>query len=213
MNKIKEFFKANYKPVINPIIVLLCICIVISAALAGANMITKDRIAELEAKQKQESMEKIFVGAEFKQRNDDSGEYYVAVLNGEYIGYIFTEIGKGYGGAGITVMTGINTDGSIKAVSIIDASDETPGLGQNVTKKDFYGQFSDMNGEITINKKDADAAKNEITPVTGATISSKAVKDAVNTCLKRFEKIKTQQSDASDVTDTSNETEAVVNEE
>jgi len=197
MSKIKEFFKANYKPVINPIIVLLCICIVISAALAGANMITKDRIAELSKQQKQESMEKIFVGAEFKQREDSNGEYFVAVLNGEYIGYVFTEVGKGYGGAGITVMTGINADGSIKAVSIIDAADETPGLGQNVTKERFYKQFSGMTGEVTINKTDADPNKNEIMPETGATISSKAVKDAVNACMERFKNANNQSANNS----------------
>ena len=189
MNKIKEFFKNNYKPIFNPVIVLLCICIVISAALAGTNMITKDRIDELAQNKQQESMSKIFLGAEFEKVEDTDGDYYVADLNGEKIGYIFIETAKGYGGAGITVMTGINNDGSIKAVSIIDASDETPGLGQNVTKESCYEQFAGMTGEVTINKTSANRENNEITPVTGATISSKAVKNAVNISRERFEKI------------------------
>ena len=35
-------------------------------------------------------------------------------------------------------MTGIGLDGKIIAVEVLDASNETPGLGQNVTKKTFW---------------------------------------------------------------------------
>ena len=101
------------------------------------------------------------------------------------MGYIFTTSEKGYGGE-VSVMTAIDTDGNIKAVSVLDASNETPGLGQNVTKSGFYSQYSGLSGEISVVKSGADSENNEIDAVTGATISSRAVTAAVNRALQNF---------------------------
>ena len=68
------------------------------------------------------------------------------------------------------VMTAIDPELSIIGIKILDASGETPGLGQNVTKESFYGQFKGKG--------------NKINAVTGASISSKAVTDAVNEAYK-----------------------------
>ena len=116
-------------------------------------------------------------------------EYNEAVKDGETVGMIFVTQENGYGGT-VSIMTAVDTDGKVIAVKILDASNETPGLGQNVTKESFYGQFSDLTGEIVAKKSGtAIAENNEIDAVTGATISSKAVTRAVNTALENAAKI------------------------
>ena len=45
----------NAKSVLAPAAVLLVICILVSAALAGTNLLTRDRIAEAAAKKAEES--------------------------------------------------------------------------------------------------------------------------------------------------------------
>ena len=112
-------------------------------------------------------------------------EIYTAVKNGAVAGYIFVTGAKGYGG-NISVMTAVDPAGKILAVSILSASDETPGLGQNVTKEGFYSQFLGLSGDITVVKNGANSTDNEINAVTGATISSKAVTKAVNEALTLY---------------------------
>ncbi len=182
MDKLKQFFKENYTEVLKPIIVLLCICIIIPFALAGTNLITRDRIAELEKNTATEQMQELFPKSDFKALKDDKGEYHIAQKEGELLGYIFNEKGKGYGGD-VAVMVAINTDGTVKAIRVLDASGETPGLGQNIKKTNFYEQFEGLS------KIRDDRDNSEIVPVSGATISSRAVKTAVGNALERFSKM------------------------
>lgn len=87
-------------------------------------------------------------------------------------------------------MTAINTDGTVAAIEILDASNETPGLGQNVTKQDFYTQYSGVKSGVEVVKDGTGSADNNtVNAVTGATISSKAVTKSVNTALDYAEKI------------------------
>ena len=88
--------------------------------------------------------------------------------SGDFVfGSIFVVDTKGYGGT-VSVMTAVNTDGTIAAVKILDASNETPGLGQNVTKQDFFTQFTNLTDNISVIKGGtASADNNEINAVTG----------------------------------------------
>ncbi len=200
MDKLKQFLRDNFTELLKPIIVLLCICIIIPLALSATNLITKDRISSLEQKMQTEQMQKLFPKAQFEALKDKAGEYYSAEQNGELLGYVFSEKSRGYGGD-VAVMVAINTDGSIKAVSVLDVSGETPGLGQNVAKPKFYEQFEGLSGKTEVKKIGADRKKGEITPVSGATISSKAVKNAVNKALERFELINTKTAEGEGNTD------------
>lgn len=193
MDKIKAFFTKNRDSIIKPTVVLICICIVISLALAVTNLITSPKIKELEIKQQNEAMQVLFDSkTKFEQKNaDKDNEYYEATKDGNVIGYIFTKSASGYGGA-VKVMTAVNPDGTIKAIKILDVANETPGLGQNATKENFYKQYGGLKSGIKINKTNADAKKNEISPIAGATVTSKAVTNAVNDALKEFEKINTE---------------------
>ncbi len=169
--------KFNIK-VLVPAVVLLIICIIISAALALTNSLTKDKIAELNAKSEKEAMQRLLPADSYKadtvKYDGKEYTYYTATdSSGDTVGYVITVEQNGYGGA-ISVMTAIDgSSGEIVAVEVLDASSETPGLGQNTAKKDWYSQFEGKSGELTVGK--------DIDAVTGATISSKAATKAVNT--------------------------------
>ena len=82
-----------------------------------------------------------------------------------------------------TVMVGILPDGTLSAITIISHS-ETPGLGANITKESFCGQFS----QLAVAESGLDLKKNggSIDQVTGATISSAAVLQAVREQVRFF---------------------------
>lgn len=192
MNKILEIIKANKNDIIKPVAVLLSICIIIPLALSLTNKLTVERIAALDEENKQAAMELLIKADTFTAETFGEGEekfeFNIAKSSAdEVLGYIFTSSAKGYGGA-VSVMTAIGTDGKIIEVTILDATNETPGLGQNVTKENFYSQYKGKGPSVMVVKNNADSAANEINAVTGATISSKAVTTAVNTAMENFAK-------------------------
>jgi electron transport complex protein RnfG len=188
MSKFTDFLKNNKNDIFKPIIVLLCICIIIPLALSLTNKLTADRIEELRIENENAQMSNLIKADKFESftfTGKDKFEFNIAKdKDGKPQGYIFVTSAKGYGGE-VSVMTAIGTDGKVKDIAILDATSETPGLGQNVTKESFYSQFSGKSGEITVVKNNADS-KSEVNAVTGATISSRAVKDAVNKALANY---------------------------
>ncbi len=190
MGKFVEFIKNNKNDIFKPVIVLLSICIVIPLALSLTNELTSKQIAKLQAENEKATMLKLIKADDFEEHTftgkNENFDFYIASTDGDTKGYIFITSAKGYGGE-VSVMTAIGTDGKVKEISILDAANETPGLGQNVTKEGFYSQFKEKIKDITVVKNGADNTKNEVNAVTGATISSRAVNTAVNKALANFE--------------------------
>ena len=85
-------------------------------------------------------------------------------------------------------MTGVRRDGSVRAIEILDVSDETPGLGQNAKQDKFKDQFAGKQGEIGVSTA-SKSAENGIDALTGATYTSKAVAAAVNHALELYAQI------------------------
>lgn len=168
--------------------ILFAICVIITAALGFTNEYTKEPIAEINKQTEQATMQELVKAETYEDINvkfeDKDYQVNLAKNGEEIVAYIFSMKEKGYGGD-VSVMTAIGTDSKILAVKVVDASNETPGLGQNVIKESFYSQFSGKSGELEAVK--SNAADNQITAVTGATISSKAVTNAVNKSQKIFE--------------------------
>ena len=101
-------------------------------------------------------------------------------------GYVVKAAAKGYGG-NVTIALGIAGDGKIMGIQILDASNETPGLGQNSTKEEWNQQYVGATADKTLNvvKDGSGSADNgTINAISGATITSKAVTRAVNASLK-----------------------------
>jgi len=119
---------------------------------------------------------------------DDSGVFVVKDKSGKTLGYAFTAEGNGYQGT-ITLMAGIKTDlETLVGIEVLD-SQETPGLGQEITTDSFRSQFRGLkvSPEITYVKERKPDKPNEIQAITGATISSRAVCEILN---DRIEKLK-----------------------
>lgn len=166
-------------------LILFLICVIVTAALAGTNYITAPRIAALQEKAQSDAMAEILPADEYKglsvPTDNPSKLCYSAIKDGEIIGYVATAAVSGYGGE-VKVMVGVDREDNITAVKILSAADETPGLGMNITKKDYYGQYAG---------KKADFRDDEIVAVTGATISSTAAKNAVKEALLLIKSAKT----------------------
>lgn len=177
----------NAKSVLAPAAVLLVICILVSAALAGTNLLTRDRIAEAAAKKAEESRMVVLPQAETFEELD--GHYAGVDGSGNSVGYVFETEGKGYG-CTVKVMTGINAEGNITGVVILSHG-ETPGLGANAEKESFRDQYKEqpaanLAGGIKVVKFQA-PKEGEIQAMTGATITSTAVTNAVNAAIEQYQ--------------------------
>ena len=175
----------NVKNIIITTIILTIICAVSAAGLAGTNALTKDRIVEANKKAEQEAMSRIIEAENYIQSvvviNGVENIYYVAQNDNTY-GYIFTSSHNGYGGP-VKVMTGIDVDGKVIAIEVLSASDETPGLGQNITKKTYWENFKGLSEKAVVGNG------GNVEAVTGATFSSKAVAECVNDALDMYKAI------------------------
>ena len=192
LDKIKSFFKANSE-IITPTAVLAIICVVVTLALSSTNLLTAGKIEALAIETQNKAMEKLIEADEYHELPATTSfgniTYYAAIKGGDTVGCIFVTEANGYGGI-VSVMTAVDMEGKIVAVEILEATDETPGLGQNVTKPDWYSQFGGLKGDITVIKGgSANQENNEVNAVTGATISSKAVTTAVNQALDYAQEI------------------------
>lgn len=96
----------------------------------------------------------------------------------------FEVITNGYAKGGLDILVAMNTDGSVKAISVVSLS-ETPGLGTKVQDSGFLSQYSGKAEQLTVVKKQP-SADNEIQAVTGATRSSNGVANAVNIALEVY---------------------------
>ena len=176
----------NPKEVLKPAAILFVICVLVSAALAGTNLLTKDRIAQAAAQKAEESRMVALPGAESFEERD--GHYAGLDSAGQAVGYVFETEGKGYGGT-VKVMTGVSTEGSITGVIVLSHS-ETPGLGANAEKAEFRDQYqqpvANLTGGIQVVKFQA-PKEGEIQAMTGATITSTAVTNAVNAAIEQYQ--------------------------
>ncbi len=73
---------------------------------------------------------------------------------------------KGFGGP-ITAAVGINIDGTLKGVRVLEQN-ETPGLGDKITDNTFLSQFEGLSYD-----------KIDVDTISSATISSKALIELV----------------------------------
>lgn len=185
------------KEILIPTVSLFVICLCVTALLAVTNAVTKDAIAyqqELSAAESRQAVCPDAVDFEKVEYDVQSVECYKALdESGNLIGYAISSASRGYGGD-VKVMTGINAeDGSVIAINVYDNSGETPGLGVNTSGEKFTSQFAGLSSGtgVTVDK---DAGKNPdsvaVDSVTGATISSRAVVDAVNQAFDAYNAVK-----------------------
>ncbi len=185
---------SNLKSLLMPAVVLFAVCLVWTFLLACTNSITAPRIEQLAKDNALAArLELLPEAKDFKRHearlNGETYEYYEGVDKaGQTTGFVFTTSANGYGGK-IKVMTGVSSDGVIQKISILDIS-ETPGLGMNILKEENIGKFAGKSGTLTVVKNKSNPAGNEITAMTGTTVTTNAVTTAVNTALDLYNSVK-----------------------
>ena len=170
------------KAYIIPTITLFIICLVATALLGITNAVTAPEIDELAEQKESDTRLEVFPSAtSFGEKKKDEANIVPALdENGNPIGYVVVTSAKGYGGA-VEVMTGVTADGKVTGVSILSHG-ETPGLGAKAkTDDNWRAQFNNLIGGITVSKDQA--GDNSIDAITGATITSRAVVEAVNEAI------------------------------
>lgn len=176
--------KAEWKSLVSATIVLLLVCLLTTLAVSMTNEAFADKIAEQIALTQRASMERLIKAADYEPLlfdEDDEAYAYLALSDtGEKLGYIISTGVFGYGGV-VSVMTAV-ADGEVLAIELVDCSQETPGLGQNAKDEKFTEQFSGLTDAPALVKTEA-TGNNEVQAVTGASITSKAVVQAVSDAL------------------------------
>ena len=170
------------KDIVKPIAVLAAICLVVTALLAYINSVTSPIIAEADAKAEAKAQQEVLTEADgFEEITDvtlpDGVTKAVRAPNGT--GYVFSLKTKGYGGD-INLICGVKSDGSIESVQTLNHS-ETSGIGSRVVDNDS-GYSKNYEGKTAADYDTVDA-------VTGATISSKAYKNAMKTAFEAYDAV------------------------
>ena len=171
-------------------VTLFAICAVAALVLGVTNNITAPVIEERNIQASNEARKIVLSEAdEFKEldgmNSDIVLEVYEGIKDGQVIGYTIKTSSKGYGGA-IELMVGISKDGKITGVEIGNHS-ETPGLGSKATEPMFKNQYVDkdvLNSLLVV--KGSTNNDNEISAISGATITSNGVTNGVNAAMKIY---------------------------
>lgn len=181
--------------------ILFAITLLAGLALGFTYQLTKEPIRLQQEKKIKEACQAVFANAaefkatemvageelqqDFAQRGVSVGTVFQALDDGgEILGYVLeVTSSEGYGG-NIGLYMGVQNDGTLNGVSILEIS-ETPGLGmeaENVLVPQFEGK---QIKEFTYTKNGSQS-DSEIDAISGATVTTKAVLEAVNAGLEFF---------------------------
>ena len=174
------------RQILTPVLILLVLCLAISGAVSVTNYFTADKITAQAESKITDNITLLLPEAIHNTPTEcDLFTYFDCTdANGENIGRVYLIDAKGYGGP-ISLMVGIKSDGILAGISIL-ASSETPGLGKKAESPDFYDQFSNKDVDAFTVVKGAVNTDDQISAISGATITSKAITDAINTVLTHF---------------------------
>jgi len=120
---------------------------------------------------------------------DAERSFFVGKIDGKANTIAFEGFGKGFGGD-IGVMVGVNMDTDKLVGAAVTVHTETPGLGAK--SKDDPGLVSQFKGLIVTDPVSVTKDGGQITAISGATITSRAVCDAVGKSMKFYQKMKPQ---------------------
>lgn len=189
------------KQIIKDTLIITIITVIAGFCLGFVYDITKEPIAATQEKAKQDAYKAVFMDADSFAEDESISHVsaksdiileeggFVAVridealvaldASGNEIGYVLTVTdSEGYGGD-IQIAMGIKNDGTLNGIEILSIS-ETAGLGMKADTDEFKGQFSNKKVEQFSFTKVGAKNDYEIDALSGATITTKAVLNAVN---------------------------------
>ena len=201
-NEVKTKEKVNMDPkyIIKLTVTLFATCVIVAGLLGLVNMVTKDKIAAINWENTQTAMKAVVAdpdNTEFSEalENTDAmsaaakaaggtlDSVYEVLVGGENAGYAIKVVASGSQG-NIEMMVGVDAEGVVTGVSIVDNS-ETSGIGSKVMSNEplssGVGVLDQFQG-----KSAADgtlAVGTNVTPISGATVSTRGVTTGVNAAL------------------------------
>ncbi|HBC93706.1 MAG TPA: hypothetical protein DCZ10_12640 [Pelotomaculum sp.] len=177
---------SSFDELIKPSLVLLLICLVVTAALAFTYQATAPVIAQINTFNANIARGEVLPQGEgsFSPVNAQYPENVAEVYQADNgAGMVLTTMDKGFGGQ-LTVMVGIDSEGAITGVKVTKHA-ETPGLGTKAMTAAYLSQYQ---GQKAITRS-AESGKTEIDAITGATITSNAVFRATETALAQYKSL------------------------
>ena len=180
------------KKILQLILSLTLISAVCAAVLAIVNNATKERIANLATLKANNAARAVLPASvkaiePVKDPADASLTAFIGYADDaktQIAGYAVPGLtAKGYGG-NIRLMVGLKPDRTVISYQVLAAA-ETPGLGSNLTTPAFIARFKDQPAASVKVTKDG----GKIEALTSATITSRAVCDAVADAAQRIDRI------------------------
>ena len=183
-------------------LILTAITVVAGLLLGVVYGVTKDPIAKAQEKAKQEAFRSVLSDAEtFESDTEFDADAVSALLkengytsddisevaegkdaSGETVGYVVNVTShEGYGGD-IDISVGIREDGTVTGIEMLSIS-ETAGLGMKAKEADF----KDKNVKKFTYTKTGESGDDMIDAISGATITTNAVTNAVDSALVYFQ--------------------------
>lgn len=187
-------------------LILTAITVISGLLLGVVYGITKAPIAAAQEKAKQEAFCSVLSDAssfETIEEFDASGALSLLQENG-YASDEITEVAKGIDDSGeiigyvinvtsheaydgdLEISVGIAIDGTVKGIEMLSIS-ETAGLGMKADEAEFKDQFKDKNVESFSYTKTGESGDDKIDAISGATITTNAVTNAVDSALVYFQ--------------------------
>ena len=191
--------------IIKNTLILTAITVVSGLLLGVVYNVTKEPIAQAQENTKQEAYRAVLADASSFETLDFNAESTLSLLtengytsdtitevaegkdnSGETIGYVISvQSSEAYDGT-LDLSVGIATDGTVKGVEMLSIS-ETAGLGMKADEAEFKDQYKDKNVENFTVTKTGEDGDNMIDAISGATITSNAVTNAVNSALVYYQ--------------------------
>ena len=184
-----------------PVIALTIIAVFAGLALSGVFFVTKDTIEAQELAKETEAYKTVCADADSFALAENADEalkamegkttrvnkaYVAKDAAGNTIGYALNVTSKGFGGD-VTMALGLTKDGAITGISFTELN-ETAGLGMKASEPAFRDQFIGKSGKLNLTKGDA-SGEQDISAITGASVTSNAVISAVNAGLEFYETV------------------------
>ena len=191
--------------IIKNTLILTGITVVSGLLLGIVYGVTKEPIAQAQENTKQEAYRAVLSDATSFESVDFDSDSALSLLSengytsdeiteiaegtddsGEVIGYVISvQSSEAYDGT-LELSVGIATDGTVKGVEMLDIS-ETAGLGMKANEAEFKDQFKDKNVEKFTYTKTGEEGDDMIDAISGATITTNAVTNAVDSALVYYQ--------------------------
>ncbi|PKM54493.1 Ion-translocating oxidoreductase complex subunit G [Petrocella atlantisensis] len=180
--------------IIKNAMILFMITVIAGTLLGLTYEVTKEPIRIQQEKLKNNALKAVVIGAsdfvlvDLEEEAKEQGiqNLYEATKDGAVVGYAFEMTAtEGYGGD-IALMVGIGIDDQILGIDVIKHN-ETPGLGAKITEQPFKSEFEGQpTAPLAVIKGAATGNPGEIASISGATITSASVTNAVNVATQYY---------------------------